>query len=101
LAVHQNLLDQDRFVQMPQSRGRYNFQFGDDEIRSVQVALRRLGIYSGQVGGILGPDTQPAVEDYQVENKLPDTGQSDQRLNAYWASFKVAANSTFWDGDQA
>jgi Putative peptidoglycan binding domain len=82
LASRQNSLDQDRFIQMPQSSGRYNFQFSDYEIRSVQAALRRLGIYSGQVDGILGPDTRQAVEDYQVENKLPVTGQPDQRLNA-------------------
>ena len=83
LASRQNSLDQDRFIQMPQSAGRYNFQFSDHEIRSVQAALRRLGIYSGQVDGILGPDTRRALEDYQVENKLPVTGQPDQRLNAF------------------
>jgi Putative peptidoglycan binding domain len=82
LAPRQNSLDQDRFIQMPQSSGRYNFQFSDHEIRSVQAALRRLGIYSGQVDGILGPDTRRAVEDYQVENKLPITGQPSQTLNA-------------------
>src|ERR1700756_2163546 len=82
LAARQNLLDQDRFIQMPQSSGRYNFQFTDNEIRSVPAALRRLGIYSGQVDGILGPDTHGAIEDYQVKNKLPVTGQLDQRLNA-------------------
>ena len=32
LAARQNLLDQDRFIQMPQSSGRYNFQFSDNEI---------------------------------------------------------------------
>jgi hypothetical protein len=87
LAAHQNLLDQDRFIQMPQSSSRYNFQFSDNEIRSVQAALRRLGLYSGQVDGILGPDTQRAVEDYQVENKLPVTGQPDQRLNTLLGVF--------------
>jgi Putative peptidoglycan binding domain len=87
LASRQNSLDQDRFIQMPQSAGRYNFQFSDNEIRSVQAALRRLGIYSGQVDGILGPDTRRAVEDYQVENKLPVTGQPDQRLNALLGIF--------------
>ena len=81
LAARQNLLDQDRFIQMPQSSGRYNFQFSDNEIRSVQAALRRLGIYSGQVDGILGPDTHGAIEDYQLKNKLPVTGQPDQGLN--------------------
>jgi hypothetical protein len=82
LAARQNLLDQDRFIQRPQSSGRYNFQFSDNEIRSVQAALRRLGIYSGQADGILGPDTRRAIEDYQVKNKLPVTGQPDQGLNA-------------------
>jgi hypothetical protein len=87
LAARQNLLDQDRFIQMPQSSGRYNFQFSDNEIRSVQAALRRLGIYSGQVDGILGPDTHRAIEDYQVKNKLPVTGQPDQGLNALLGIF--------------
>jgi hypothetical protein len=87
LAPSQNHLDRGRFIQKPQSRGRYNFQFSDNEIRTVQAALRRLGIYSGQVDGILGPDTKRAVEDYQVENKLPVTGQPDQRLNALLGIF--------------
>ena len=81
------LLDQHRFIQMPQSSSRYNFQFSDNEIQSVQAALRRLGIYSGQVDGILGPETQRAVEDYQAQNKLPLTGQPDQTLNALLGIF--------------
>jgi hypothetical protein len=87
LATRQTLLDQDRFIQMPQSSGRYNFQFSDNEIRLVQAALRRLGIYSGQVDGILGPETRRAVEDYQVKNELPVTGQPDQTLNALLGIF--------------
>jgi hypothetical protein len=87
LAARQSLLDPDRFIQMPQSSGRFNFQFSDNEIRSVQAALRRLGIYSGQVDGILGPETHQAIEDYQVKNKLPVTGQPDQNLNALLGIF--------------
>jgi hypothetical protein len=87
LAARQNLLDQDRFIQMPQSSGRDNFQYSDNEIRSVQAALRRLGIYSGQVDGILGPETRRAVEDYQVQNKLPVTGQPNQTLDALLGIF--------------
>ena len=82
LAVRQNLLDQDRFIQRPTSPHRYNFQFSDNEIRSVQAALRRNGTYSGQVDGILGPDTRRAIEEYQGRNKLPVTGQPDRGLNA-------------------
>jgi uncharacterized membrane protein YsdA (DUF1294 family) len=82
LAAKQNLVDQDRFVEKPNSSHRYNFQFSDNEIRSVQAALRRMGIYSGQVDGILGPDTQRAIEDYQIRTKRPVTGQPDSSLNA-------------------
>ncbi len=87
LAGRENLLDQDRFIQRPTSTYRYNFQFSDNEIRSVQAALRRLGIYAGQVDGILGPDTRRAIEDYQLRNKRPVTGQPDQSLNALLGIF--------------
>jgi Putative peptidoglycan binding domain len=82
LAAPQKLVDQDRFIQRPNSVHRYNFQFSDNEIRSVQSALRRMGIYSGQLDGILGPDTQRAIEAYQVQTKRPVTGQPDQSMNA-------------------
>jgi hypothetical protein len=87
LAPRENLLDKDRFIQQPTSTHRYNFQFSDNEIRSVQAALKRLGIYSGQVDGILGPDTRHAIEDYQLKNKRPITGQPDQSLNALLGIF--------------
>lgn len=82
LAARESLVDQDRFIQKPNSVRRYNFQFSDNEIRSVQAALRRMGMYSGQVDGILGPDTQRAIEEYQVRTKRPVTGQPDASLNA-------------------
>jgi hypothetical protein len=82
LAARQNLVDPDRFIQRPNSAHRSNFQFSDNEVRSVQSALRRMGIYSGQLDGILGPDTQRAIEAYQVQTKRPVTGQPDQSMNA-------------------
>jgi hypothetical protein len=82
LAHPQKLVDPDRFVEKPNSAHRYNFQFSDNQIRSVQAALRRLGVYSGQVDGILGPDTRRAIADYQARNRQPVTGQPDQTLNA-------------------
>ena len=42
LAPRQNLIDEQRFVQRPQSAHRYNFQFSDNEVRSVQAALPAL-----------------------------------------------------------
>jgi hypothetical protein len=82
LAQPQKLVDPERFVEKPNSAQRYNFQFSDNQIRSVQAALRRLGVYSGQVDGILGPDTRRAIADYQSKNRQPVTGQPDQSLNA-------------------
>jgi hypothetical protein len=82
LAHPQKLVDPDRFVEKPNSAHRYNFQFSDNQIRSVQAALRRLGVYSGQVDGILGPDTRRAISDYQARNRQPVTGQPTQTLNA-------------------
>jgi hypothetical protein len=82
LAAHENILDQNRLIQAPTSSRRYNFQFTDNEIRSVQRALRIRGIYSGQVDGILGPDTRRAIETYQLRNKQSVTGQPDAGLNA-------------------
>jgi hypothetical protein len=87
LAAPQKLVDQDRFIQQPNSARRYNFQFSDNEVRSVQRALRRTGNYSGQVDGILGPDTKRAIQEYQLRNKLPVTGQPDQGLNALLGIF--------------
>jgi hypothetical protein len=82
LAPQQKLVEPDRFIQRPTSAHRSNFQFSDNEVRSVQLALKRRGMYSGQADGILGPDTQRAIEEYQVRTKRPVTGQPDQSLNA-------------------
>ena len=82
LAPHTDLLDRNRFVQAPTSSRRYNFQFTDNEVRSVQKALKIRGIYSGQLDGILGPDTRQAIETYQSRNNRPVTGQPDASLNA-------------------
>ena len=87
LAARTDLLDQDRFVQAPTSSRRYNFQFTDNEVRSVQRALKIRGIYSGQVDGILGPDTRQAIETYQSRNGRPVTGQPDAGLNALLGIF--------------
>jgi hypothetical protein len=87
LAPRTGLLDQNRFVQAPTSSRRYNFQFTDNEVRSVQRALKIRGIYSGQVDGILGPDTRQAIETYQSRNGRPVTGQPDAGLNVLLGIF--------------
>jgi peptidoglycan hydrolase-like protein with peptidoglycan-binding domain len=66
--------------QRPTGPGRYNFQFSNNEVRSVQQALRRLGYYNGSTDGQLGADTQLAIETYQVKNNLPVTGMPSRPL---------------------
>jgi hypothetical protein len=82
LAANSDLLDRNRFIQAPTSLRRSNFQFTDNEIRSVQSALKIRGLYSGQIDGILGPDTRRAIVTYQWMNKRSVTGQPDAWLNA-------------------
>jgi hypothetical protein len=82
LAARTALVDQNRLIQAPASSRRYNFQFSDNEVRSVQRALKIRGIYSGQADGILGPDTKRAIKTYQSINKRPITGQPDAWMNA-------------------
>lgn len=50
----------------------------DQVIANVQYALQQLGYFSEAVDGMLGPATQAAIEDYQVENNLPVTGAIDR-----------------------
>jgi hypothetical protein len=52
----------------------------DQIIANVQYALQQLGYFSEAVDGVLGPVTQAAIEDYQVENDLPVTGAIDRPL---------------------
>src|SRR5262249_22679543 len=87
LVPRQNLVDPEGLIQAPTSSRRYNFQFTDNLIRSVQKALKIRGIYSGQIDGILGPDSRRAIETYQLQNKRPVTGQPDAQLNALLGIF--------------
>lgn len=48
-------------------------QRGDD-VRELQERLNRLGFDSGQVDGILGPDTRAAIVDFQANVGLVDDG---------------------------
>jgi peptidoglycan hydrolase-like protein with peptidoglycan-binding domain len=45
----------------------------------VQVALRALGLYSGPIDGVVGPQTVSAVRTAQVRFRLPVTGAIDAR----------------------
>jgi hypothetical protein len=44
------------------------------EVRQVQQALHRLGYYNGDIDGDFGPNTQTALQRYQVSSGQPVTG---------------------------
>ncbi len=52
----------------------------DQIVANVQYVLQQLGYFGEAVDGVLGPQTQAAIEDYQVENDLPVTGAIDRPL---------------------
>lgn len=44
------------------------------QVRQVQQALHRLGYYNGDIDGDFGPNTQTALQRYQVSSGQPVTG---------------------------
>ncbi len=48
---------------------------GTADMRRIQLALQRLGYYSGKVDGLVGPDTVAAVRRFQHELRAEMTGQ--------------------------
>jgi hyperosmotically inducible protein len=64
--------------------GRRSNQLGaePDRVRRVQEALKDKGHDPGQIDGVLGPQTQQALREFQKAENLPATGQLDGRTVA-------------------
>jgi len=56
----------------------YNDLSPDEIIANVQIELYNQGYYSGSIDGIIGPDTQAAIADYQADYGLPVTAAIDE-----------------------
>src|SRR5437899_1469455 len=56
----------------------YNDLPPDEIITNVQIQLYNQGYYSGPIDGIIGPDTQAAIADYQADYGLPVTAAIDE-----------------------
>jgi len=50
------------------------------EVRDVQAALKRLNYYVARVDGILGPKTMRAIQMYERDSGLPETGRISPAL---------------------
>lgn len=64
--AHFSLGDRLLYLTHPMKRG--------DDVRDLQERLNRLGFDSGQVDGILGPETRDAILDFQANAGLQDDG---------------------------
>jgi peptidoglycan hydrolase-like protein with peptidoglycan-binding domain len=51
--------------------------FGGNDNKKAQEALRDKGYYSGQIDGIIGPQTRAGIRQYQKSEKLSVTGKLD------------------------
>jgi len=56
----------------------YNDLPPDEIIANIQTELYNQGYYSGPIDGIIGPDTQTAIADYQADYGLPVTAAIDE-----------------------
>jgi hypothetical protein len=59
---------------------RADVRYSDREVADVQQDLRRLGYYSGMVDGTLGPETEAAIQRYQMEHQQHVTGLLDRGM---------------------
>ncbi|WP_274424894.1 peptidoglycan-binding protein [Chelativorans sp. YIM 93263] len=64
----------------PQSTGSVNPTGGDPTVRSAQGVLKELGLYDGEVDGMIGPQTRAAVENYRRIVGLEIDGGIDSAL---------------------
>jgi len=66
----------------PVSGGEADFEAGlsAEQRRSVQSALRHIGLYAGPIDGDIGPRTREALKTFQRAHGLADSGQLDQSL---------------------
>lgn len=51
----------------------------DATIRDAQRTLQDMGLYQGQVDGIVGPKTRAAVSQYQTRQGIEQTGRLDRQ----------------------
>ena len=61
-----------------ESTGNFPSRIGEDTVKVVQTKLRTAGLYNGPVDGIVGPRTSEAIEQYQSQAGLQQSGRLDQ-----------------------
>jgi hypothetical protein len=54
-------------------------QTSQAQIQQAQQQLKSAGLYRGAIDGVMGPETQTALSQFQREEGLPQTAQLDQQ----------------------
>jgi peptidoglycan hydrolase-like protein with peptidoglycan-binding domain len=91
-------------AQRPQASSQMN-QTGSQQItaqsqiQQAQEQLKSKGLYNGSIDGVVGPETQTALSQFQRQNGLPATAQLDQetmdRLMSAGASGGATATTPY------
>jgi hypothetical protein len=58
----------------------YGTQYWSNLAMSVQTKLAQRGYYHGSIDGVLGPDSQRAIKEFQAAKKMRVTGRIDPKL---------------------
>ncbi|MBV9732522.1 MAG: peptidoglycan-binding protein [Verrucomicrobia bacterium] len=58
----------------------YGTQYWSNLAMSVQTKLAQRGYYHGSIDGVLGPDSQRAIKEFQAANRMHVTGRIDPKL---------------------
>lgn len=64
--------------QMSSGSSQARSNVSSSEMKQVQEKLKSEGLYKGQIDGIEGPETKQALEQYQKQQNLQQTGSLDQ-----------------------
>jgi peptidoglycan hydrolase-like protein with peptidoglycan-binding domain len=54
-------------------------QLSKQQLMQVQQQLKTAGLYKGRIDGMMGPETKQAVQQFQQQNGLQQTGTLDQQ----------------------
>jgi peptidoglycan hydrolase-like protein with peptidoglycan-binding domain len=58
--------------------------------KAIQTALKNLGLYSGDIDGVIGPKTKDAIKAFQSQNGLEADGKVGPKT---WAALKSALSA--------
>lgn len=67
-------VDQNTWLRLQQYTSFFMTEEGTLNIQALQSSLKQLGVLKGTVDGILGPQTQRAIKDFQKQHQLVSDG---------------------------